>query len=137
LIQTIGRAARNQNGKVIMYADKITKSMALAMEATTQRRAKQIAYNVANNIVPTTVKKSTDEVMPNAAKKGNQYEPYTPLFEAADPLMEFLNKGQLEKLASQTLKQMEKAAKELDFLEAARLRDELASINTKLATIKN
>ncbi|MEY3417255.1 MAG: excinuclease subunit UvrB [Bacteroidota bacterium] len=137
LIQTIGRAARNQNGKVIMYADKITKSMAIAMEATAQRREKQIAYNLANNITPTTVKKSTDEVMPNAAKKGNQYESYTPLFEAADPLMAYLNKGQLEKLAAQTLKQMEKAAKELDFLEAARLRDELASINAKLATTKN
>ena len=137
LIQTIGRAARNQNGKVIMYADKITKSMAIAMEATAQRREKQIAYNLAHNITPTTVKKSTEEVMPQSAKKGNQYEPNTPLLEAADPLMAYLNKGQLEKLAAQTLKQMEKAAKELDFLEAARLRDELASINVTLAATKS
>lgn len=138
LIQTIGRAARNQNGKVIMYADKITGSMAIAIEATATRRQRQIEYNTINNITPTTVKKSTDEVMPSGAKIGKKYDDeYSPLSQAADPLMEMLNKTQLEKLANQTQKQMEKAAKELDFLEAARLRDELGVIKAKLATIKN
>jgi excinuclease ABC subunit B len=139
LIQTIGRAARNQNGKVIMYADKITGSMAIAIEETAKRRSKQIEYNQLNNITPTTVKKSTDEIMTQGnsdKQKGKPYDDYTPLSQAADPLMEYLNKSQLEKLANQTRKQMEKAAKDLDFLEAARLRDELASITAKLATVK-
>lgn len=137
LIQTIGRAARNQNGKVIMYADKITNSMAIAIEATAERRQKQIAYNIANHITPTTVRKSIDELSVSGTKQGGSYDEYVPLAQAADPLMEYLNKTQLEKLANQTRKQMEKAAKELDFLEAARLRDELSSINAKLATTKN
>jgi excinuclease ABC subunit B len=137
LIQTIGRAARNQNGKVIMYADKITNSMAIAIEATAERRQKQIAYNIANHITPTTVRKSIDELSVSGTKQNGSYDEYVPLTQAADPLMEYLNKTQLEKLANQTRKQMEKAAKELDFLEAARLRDELASINAKLATTKN
>jgi excinuclease ABC subunit B len=136
LIQTIGRAARNQNGKVIMYADKITNSMAIAIEATANRRQRQMEYNLANNVTPTTVKKSTEEVMsPNSKQQGKYYDEYSPLSEAADPLMEYLNKTQLEKLATQTKKQMEKAAKDLDFLEAARLRDELISINKKLESV--
>jgi len=138
LIQTIGRAARNQNGKVIMYADKITGSMAIAIEATATRRQKQIEYNTLHNVTPTTVKKSTDEVMSSGSKASKKYDDdYSPLSQAADPLMEMLNKTQLEKLVNQTQKQMEKAAKELDFLEAARLRDELGTIKAKLATIKN
>ena len=137
LIQTIGRAARNQNGKVIMYADKITNSMAIAIEATAERRQKQIAYNIAHHITPTTVRKSIDELSVSGTKQNAGYDEYVPLAQAADPLMEYLNKTQLEKLANQTRKQMEKAAKELNFLEAARLRDELASINAKLATTNN
>ncbi len=137
LIQTIGRAARNQNGKVIMYADKITNSMAIAIEATAERRQKQIAYNIAHHITPTTVRKSIDELSVSGTKQNGGYDEYVPLAQAADPLMEYLNKTQLEKLANQTRKQMEKAAKELNFLEAARLRDELASINAKLATTNN
>lgn len=137
LIQTIGRAARNQNGKVIMYADKITNSMAIAIEATAERRQKQIAYNIAHHITPTTVRKSIDELSVSGTKQNGGYDEYVPLSQAADPLMEYLNKTQLEKLANQTRKQMEKAAKELNFLEAARLRDELANINAKLATANN
>jgi excinuclease ABC subunit B len=137
LIQTIGRAARNQNGKVIMYADKITNSMAIAIEATAERRQKQIAYNIAHHITPTTVRKSIDELSVSGTKQNGGYDEYVPLAQAADPLMEYLNKTQLEKLANQTRKQMEKAAKELNFLEAARLRDELANINAKLATANN
>ena len=67
LIQTIGRAARNQNGKVIMYADRITGSMAVALEETAKRRAKQIAYNEAHGITPTTVKKSTEDLVPSSS----------------------------------------------------------------------
>ncbi|UZR94004.1 excinuclease ABC subunit UvrB [Chondrinema litorale] len=131
LIQTIGRAARNVNGRVIMYADKITDSMQRAMEETDRRRSKQIAYNKANNISPKTVIKTKDSIL-NQTKvadskktvKNYQVEKEEPLL-AAESSVEYLKTDDIEKLIQQTKKKMEKAAKELDFIEAARLRDEM------------
>ena len=131
LIQTIGRAARNVNGRVIMYADKITDSMKRAIDETDRRRTKQIAYNKANNINPMTVVKSTNAIM-NQTKvadskkvaKNYQIEKEEPLL-AAENGITYKSVDELEKLISHTKKKMEKAAKELDFIEAARLRDEM------------
>ena len=130
LIQTIGRAARNDRGRVIMYADRTTDSMQMAIDETDRRREIQIAYNLEHGITPTTVGKTKDGIMSQTqvadSKKfaKNYYaEDETPSL-AADPVVAYMPLPQLEKLASQTKKQMEKAAKDLDFMEAARLRDE-------------
>ncbi|MBT32848.1 MAG: excinuclease ABC subunit B [Thalassobius sp.] len=131
LIQTIGRAARNVNGRVIMYADKMTDSMKRAIDETDRRRAKQIAYNKVNNISPKTVNKTKDSIL-NQTKvadskktvKNYQVEKEEPLL-AAESSVEYLKTDDIEKLIQQTKKKMEKAAKELDFIEAARLRDEM------------
>ncbi|MFN6943729.1 MAG: excinuclease ABC subunit UvrB [Cytophagaceae bacterium] len=136
LIQTIGRAARNSNGKVLMYADKMTESMENAIEETNRRRAIQQEYNEKHNITPTTVLKSTESIMgqtkvADSKKVIKKY--YTEPEEsslAADPVMAYMSKEELTKMVTKTQKQMEKAAKELDFIEAARLRDELFSIKS-------
>jgi excinuclease ABC subunit B len=131
LTQTVGRAARNLNGKAIMYADKITKSMQLTMDATDYKREKQIAYNVKNNITPTQIKKSFDNALSNSKK--NAY-----IIETAESLAaeskenEYLTKPQIEKKIRDTRKAMEKAAKELDFMMAAKLRDKIKSWQTEL-----
>jgi excinuclease ABC subunit B len=131
LTQTAGRAARNINSRVIMYADKITDSMRRMMEETNRRRAKQIAYNVANNITPTQITKSTRDIMGQTAvadslgKGPKAYIEKEGMEIAADPVTEYLPKDKLQKLVNKTRKSMEEAVKELDFLEAARLRDEL------------
>jgi len=131
LVQTIGRAARNDEGRVIMYADKITESMSSAIDETKRRRALQLEYNEKHGIVPKTIIKSREKIMgqtkvADSKKNAKVYaEPTGPGVEmAADPLVQFLTKDKLEKLITQTQKQMEKAAKELNFMEAARLRDE-------------
>ena len=135
LVQTIGRAARNANGMVIMYADKITKSMQVAMDETDRRRSIQMAYNEAHGITPTTVFKSREAIMEQTsvadvrkkeAKKA-YIEPDT-LSVAADPVVAYMKPEQLEKLIKETQRKMEKAAKELDFMEAARLRDEFMEL---------
>ncbi|MES2387751.1 MAG: excinuclease ABC subunit UvrB [Bacteroidota bacterium] len=136
LIQTIGRAARNQNGKVLMYADKVTDSMRNAIDETSRRRAKQLAYNTEHGITATTVYKSAERIMGQTAvadsgrETGKGYtmpdDRSTSL--AAEPVVAYMSKEQLEKLAITTQKNMEKAAKDLDFIEAARLRDELFEI---------
>ena len=135
LIQTIGRAARNEKGKVIMYADKMTASMDRAISETQRRRKLQMAYNEKHNITPTTVTKSKEAIMEQTkvadAKKyssGNYYIEPEKNNLAADPVVSYMTKEELEKQIKQTQKDMEKAAKDLDFIEAARLRDELADL---------
>jgi excinuclease ABC subunit B len=134
LVQTIGRAARNENGKVIMYADKITESMQLAIEETNRRRKIQLDYNTANGIVPKTVIKSKEAILGQtkvADSKRSTKKYYVESEEtslAADPVVAYLSKEELVKMAERTRKAMEKAAKELEFMEAAKLRDELLAI---------
>jgi len=134
LVQTIGRAARNENGRVIMYADKITESMQLAIDETDRRRKVQMDYNTANGITPKTVIKSKDEIFRQTkvadSKKGTKRyyieEEETSL--AADPVVAYLSKEELMKMADRTRRAMEKAAKELEFIQAAKLRDEYLAI---------
>lgn len=133
LVQTIGRAARNENGKVIMYADKMTESMQIAIEETNRRRSIQMEYNKANGIVPKTVLKSKEAILGQTkvadSKRTKKY--YVEDEEAslaADPVVSYLSKEELVKMAERTRKAMEKAAKELEFMEAAKLRDELLAI---------
>lgn len=142
LVQTIGRAARNSEGRVIMYADKITDSMQSAMDETRRRRVIQIEYNAKHGITPTTVIKSRDKIMgqtkvADSKKNAKMYaEPMPGEAQiAADPVVQYLSKDKLEKLIQQTQKQMEKAAKELNFMEAARLRDEWQSQKSRLAEL--
>ncbi len=138
LTQTAGRAARNINSKVIMYADKITESMKRMMAETNRRREKQIAYNTKNNITPTQIVKSTRDIMgQTAVADGNKPLP-VPYYEnekidvAADPLIKYLSREKLQKLISRNRKEMEDAVKALDFLEAARLRDEMKALQAMI-----
>jgi len=134
LVQTIGRAARNENGRVIMYADAITESMQLAIDETNRRRKLQIDYNLANGIVPRTVLKSKEAILGQTkvadSKKStkNYYVENEEATLAADPVAAYLSKDELVKMADRTRKAMEKAAKELEFMEAAKLRDEYLAI---------
>lgn len=136
LTQTIGRAARNENGKVIMYADTVTDSMKRTIEENNRRREIQINYNTKHGITPRTVKKSKNEILKQTgiadAKAGSEYmDAYIEPEEiniAADPVIEFMSKEQIEKSIKETEKRMLKAAKAMDFMEAARLRDELFAL---------
>lgn len=135
LVQTIGRAARNERGMVIMYADKITGSMQVAIDETNRRRGIQIAYNTEHGITPTTVKKSKEAIMGQTSvadsKKATRPKPYIESETAdlaADPVVAYMDKDGIEKMIEKTKKSMEKAAKDLDFMEAARLRDEMLSL---------
>lgn len=138
LIQTIGRAARNENGKVLMYADRITGSMQKAIDETNRRRAIQMAYNEANGIVPKTVLKSKEAIMEQTSIADSKLNTKGYYIEseqiniAADPIVGYMTKPQLEKLIEETQRKMERAAKDLDFLEAARFRDELLQLKDKL-----
>lgn len=138
LIQTIGRAARNSEGRVIMYADKITQSMERAIGETQRRRKIQKVYNEANGIVPKTILKSREAILEQTkvagAKKDakNYYVEPEEVNIFADPVMNTLKEQDLERLLKETQKAMERAAKDLDFVEAARLRDELMAIKKKL-----
>ncbi|MBA2745919.1 MAG: excinuclease ABC subunit UvrB [Flavisolibacter sp.] len=143
LTQTAGRAARNIEGLVIFYADRITESMQRTMDETDRRREKQVAYNIIHNITPTTVKKSIEQVMAQTSVldiKG--YDPDSPfavdtvLTKAAEGEAEYTTIPQLEKAIIRTKKEMEKAARDLDFMEAARLRDEMFAMQKKLETMK-
>jgi len=128
MIQTIGRAARNENGKVIMYADKVTGSMQKAIDETNRRRMVQKQYNDKHGITPKTIRKDKDRIMQQTGvieANGKKY--YAGPEEAdvaADPVVEYMSQDQLKKLASEAKRKMEKAAKEMDFMEAARFRDE-------------
>ena len=130
LTQTVGRAARNVNGKAIMYADNITKSMQKTIDQTNYRRDKQHAYNLKNKITPTALNKSLD----NALSKNSVATFAQELSErkAAEAKNRFLTKEQIEKKIRVSRKEMEKAAKDLDFIEAARLRDEIKSLQNQL-----
>jgi len=135
LTQTIGRAARHVNGVAILYADTITDSMQKTMDETNRRRAKQIAYNEKHGITPTAITKAIDDTLRYV--KGDAYkskeEADVALGVAADPIVEYMTAEQLQKTIDKTKKQMEKAAKELDFMRAAELRDEYFALKEKLA----
>jgi len=140
LTQTAGRAARNINGKVIMYADKVTESMRKTIEETNRRREKQLKYNEDHGMVPRSLNKSKADIMgQSSVAKIRQEEKFYVESDrtdiAADPVVAYMSKEQLEKLRAATLKNMEKAAKELDFIEAARLRDEMFQVE-KLIKLK-
>lgn len=140
LVQTVGRAARNVNGRVIMYADKMTDSMARTISETERRRAMQIAYNEANGIVPTALNKSKEVILkstkvadgdPETRSQKAYYAPEGSGLMAAEPTVNYTDPEELEKAIAAKRKQMEKAAKDLDFIEAARLRDELFELQAK------
>jgi excinuclease ABC subunit B len=144
LTQTSGRAARNVNGRVIFYADQITKSMRRTMDETDRRRAKQIKYNTDNNITPTTIIKSIEQVMAQTAVldiKGftlnNINIKTSDDLEMVTNTDEFKTIPQIEKAITQTKKQMDKFAKALDFMEAAKLRDEMFRLEAQLEKMKN
>ena len=130
LVQTVGRAARNLNGKAIMYADKITESMKRTIDDTAYRREKQIAFNLANNITPTAIKKSFENALTKSKQEAFTFETIETL--AAEPGGEYLTKAQIEKKIRDTRKAMEKAAKELDFMMAAKLRDQIRMYQKQL-----
>ena len=135
LTQTAGRAARNLNGKVVMYADVITRSMQETINETNRRREKQLRYNEKMGITPRQIVKKTGTILSGFSKKGiavkAYFEPDRPDI-AADPVIKYMNSEALEKAIEKTRKNMEKAASELDFIEAARFRDELADLEKLL-----
>lgn len=136
LVQVTGRAARNVNGKVIMYGDKITDSMQKTMDETTRRRKKQIEYNYRHDITPQSIIKAKNKLSPLAAGAdgGTKYayvEKET-LDYAADPVTQYMTQEQVEKAILKLRKEISRAAKEMDFMEAARLRDELFAMEKKL-----
>lgn len=141
LTQTIGRAARNERGNVIMYADKITDSMKRTIDETNRRREKQIAYNLANGITPKTVIKNKDEILKQTSvadilgKTEHYYIEPEEADVAADPVVQYMTKDQLNKAIAETEKRMKKAAKELDFMEAARLRDEMYALQKRITEL--
>jgi len=138
LTQTAGRAARNINSKVIMYADKMTGSMQRMINETNRRREKQMNYNLANNIIPAQIVKSMSDILGQTAIAGIKGQSPAAYFEketvdiAADPVIRYMTKEKLQKLVAKTRKSMESAVKELDFLEAARYRDELFALEKLL-----
>ncbi|HNW98954.1 MAG TPA: excinuclease ABC subunit UvrB [Bacteroidales bacterium] len=133
LTQTAGRAARNLNSKVIFYADKITQSMKRTIDETIRRREKQFKYNEENNITPEQIMKSTESIIGQTSVMDKNKSPKVYIEKedfdiAADPVIKYMSKEQIKKNISQVRKAMEKAAKELDFAEAARIRDEMFAL---------
>ncbi|MBT8321077.1 MAG: excinuclease ABC subunit UvrB [Eudoraea sp.] len=126
LTQTVGRAARHLNGKAIMYADTITNSMQKTIDETNYRREKQLAYNTENNVIPKALNKSLDNVLAKNSVSTYHYEKEA--MRAAEPDLAYLTPEQKEKLIRSKRKEMEKAAKELDFMLAAKLRDEIKTL---------
>lgn len=126
LTQTAGRAARHVNGKVIMYADKITQSMQLTIDETNRRRAKQIAYNKAHGITPQAIRKSLDNPLAGLMQQPEKEYTVTKIYDAVlEPVIGNMTDKQLKRAIEKTRKDMLQAAKDLDFMEAARLRDEM------------
>ena len=142
LVQTVGRAARNMNGKVIMYADKITESMRLTIDETERRRLVQMKYNEEHGITPETIIRSKESVFEKKEKSAlekvtNPYERQQESMSiAADPVMQYMTKDGVKKAIESTKAQMLKAAKDMDFMEAARLRDEMNQLEEKLKGLK-
>lgn len=146
LTQTAGRAARNVDGLVIFYADKITESMQRTIDETTRRREKQIAYNIEHGITPKTIKKSVEHIMKQTAvldiKGFDPKKPYAIqadedlITTAAEEQAEYKTIPQMEKAIARVKKEMEKAARDLDFIEAARLRDEMFKLQKELEVMK-
>jgi len=135
LTQTSGRAARNINGKVIMYADKITESMRITIEETNRRREKQLKYNEQNGITPTQIVKAKTSILGGKLSTGqtvNVYVEPEKVDYAADPVVQYMSKAQLVKAIEKAKKSMEKEAKELNFIEAARYRDEMYALQKML-----
>ncbi len=140
MIQTIGRAARNSNGKVIMYADRMTESMRKTIEITEQRRQKQIDYNIKHNITPTTVNKSIQQIMDQTSvvdyiRTGavpTNYANADGFSVAADPVFEYMTQDKLKAAIKETEKSMMKAAKDMNFMEAARYRDQIEELKKKI-----
>ena len=139
LTQTSGRAARNINGQVIMYADKITKSMQKTIDSTNYRREKQLKYNEENNVTPTQIVKPTREIIGYKYRSDKQTEYSGGIGHpdiAADPVIQYMSVEGLEKAIEKTNKQMRNAAKDLDFIEAARLRDEMFALQNLVSERK-
>jgi excinuclease ABC subunit B len=138
LTQTAGRAARNENGLVIMYADEITESMQRTIDECNRRREKQIRYNEEHGIVPKTIFKSKEQIFKQTAVL--EIKPPDPMAymepeEAslvADPVVEYMTKDQLQKAIQAARKNMERAAKDMEFMEAAKYRDEMFALEKKL-----
>ncbi|MBE0639456.1 MAG: excinuclease ABC subunit UvrB [Bacteroidales bacterium] len=141
LTQTAGRAARNINSKVIMYADTVTESMRKTINETNRRREIQIRYNEENNITPTQITKSFNDIMGQTSvagaqmPKGKAYIENTEIDVAADPVVKYMSKEEIEKAIKQTRKKMEEVVKELDFIRAAQFRDELFGLEARLKTL--
>ena len=138
LTQTAGRAARNVNGRVIFYADKVTESMRLTMEETERRRTKQIAYNEANGITPQQIVKNSASAFPDKKDTTGAvaYVEADPTVAIPDPIEEVMGLEKLMKLAEVKRSEMMAAAKELDFIEAARLRNELQRLEEKIRLLQ-
>jgi excinuclease ABC subunit B len=137
LTQTAGRAARNSNGLVIFYADKITDSMRNTMDETTRRRQVQIAYNEEHGITPRTVTKTREQILATRSIldiRGDDkfYVESEEKSLAAEPIIAYANRSQLEKMVEETERQMKKAAKDLDFISAAQLRDEMMALKKQI-----
>ena len=144
LTQTAGRAARNLESKVIMYADKITDSMQKTMDETERRRNTQLKYNEKHNITPTSIKKSIESIMGQTAvadinhpEKGGAYIENSERDVAADPVIKYMDQPQLQKTILRTRKEIERVVKDLNFVEAARLRDEMIEMEELLDKMKN
>ena len=143
LTQTAGRAARNLKSKVIMYADKITDSMQKTMDETSRRRNKQLKYNEEHNITPATIRKSVESIMSQTAvadalrKDKGVYIEKGSADIAADPVIKYMDENQLGKAIIRTRKEIERVVKDLDFVEAARLRDEMIALEELLEQMKN
>lgn len=141
LTQTAGRAARNANGLVIFYADKMTEAMQNTIDETNRRRSIQMAYNEEHGIIPATVRRSREEILSKQSildirgtKERAYIEPDEPSL-AADPLIGYLSREQIERMMAETEEKMKKAAKELDFITAAQFRDELFALKKKLKEV--
>jgi excinuclease ABC subunit B len=135
LTQTIGRAARHINGKAILYADRMTDSMQSTINETNRRRSKQMAYNEEHGITPTAIQKSIGSILryTDMGSKGSYTDSENmSIGVAADPVVAYMSPEQLKKAIEKSKREMEKAAKELDFMLAAQYRDEMLALTEKL-----